>query len=674
MGTDLSSSTRSISDAADPLALADVVPRLLGLEDESARRCLMARCVALFPADALFPILKDESERHQHVDPRASLRLAAALVLVGEATGRPDGRGLGLLAQGDALRCLGRYEDSVATLDEAGAVFLAHGNEVGWARTRIGWLFSSHCLGHGEEAIAAVAPARDILVAHRQWLRAAGLDLNAARVCQELGQYERAGGLNDRAQQMYESLGQAAEAQVAWTKTNKGILLTLLGDFRAALRLHGEARELYVRRGDAINVLKQDHNIAYVYASQGHYTRALRHYVAVLAAHERAGLEANAAWVALNMVECYLRLNRDAEALEMAEEATERFERCGTPTEAAKARFYVALALAQLDEAARAFSTAGLGAQLALATLQRAALRLDDGDWSAALREGGQARALFAAQGLTIRQAQADLVRAWGAFGLGDLDAARELASDGLAIACEREAPWLEYEGRYVLGRVAQARGDLGAALDHYERAIVDIERMQHSLAVELRDTFLSDKVQVYEDAVVVGLQLAKPELAFAFLERAKSRALVDFLSGNREVRPRVWGGEDAQRLDELAQLREEHTWFYAQLYGYGLTRRDAVGASVNDDERLRAAIRDRERRIARLVERLTLDRDEGLTSSAPTDFAGLSPSAYLDEDTLLLEYQLRADGGAVFVVTHDGLTAVPLAASSDEVRRLLSQ
>ena len=50
--------------------------------------------------------------------------------------------------------------------------------------------------------------ARDILVRHGEWLRAAGLDLNTAVVYLELGQLStRPCALYDRAQRAYESLG-----------------------------------------------------------------------------------------------------------------------------------------------------------------------------------------------------------------------------------------------------------------------------------------------------------------------------------------------------------------------------------------------------------------------------------------------------------------------------------
>ena len=119
METTSSSSRVCVSDADDALDLDGVVRHLLELDDEPARRRFVERCLALFPADELLPFLKDESERYQNVDPYSSLRLAETLVGAGDVAGRPDHRALVLMAKGDALRCLGRYGESVATLDKA---------------------------------------------------------------------------------------------------------------------------------------------------------------------------------------------------------------------------------------------------------------------------------------------------------------------------------------------------------------------------------------------------------------------------------------------------------------------------------------------------------------------------------------------------------------------------
>jgi CHAT domain-containing protein len=680
--------------AGSPAAADDlnaIVRQLAQMADETARRDLLRSSLDACDVEALLTHLKAEAERTATVDPHTSLRLAESLIAGAELARRPGHRALGVMAKGDALRYLGRYPESLEHFEAAARSFQDEGDEVGWARTRIGWLVTLNLLGRAEEAFPSVERAREILVAHKQWLRVGALDGNTAWVNVALGRFDQAMHIFDRAQHMFETLGDSMDVPVAYIKANKAITLRFLGDFRTALALHEEARQTWVRRGETRAVHQQDHNIACVYAGQGHYTRALRLLSDVLAARERAGLEANAGQAALDMIECYLSLNRNAEAFDLAEETVARFTRCGTPTEAAKARFLGSLALARLGdtdaalaalaEAALTFAGAGLDTYVGIAKLQRAALHLAAGRSSEALATAEQAHATFAARRLVARQAQAQIVQARAALALGRLDAAASLAHSALATSREREVSWLVHESHHVLAGVARAHGDLPTALTECGRAIGSIEQTQSQLANQLRSNFLEDKLQVYGDAIDCALGLGDVGAAFAYLERAKSRALVDYLRANLEVRIRARDAVDRDLADELARLREEHNWFYNRLYGYGLADRPGEVHPEREGEVLAAAIRDRERRIGRIIERLALRRDEapdashaaGAVPAVPSDGQAIELPA-VQPDTVLLEYFIRDENGVVFVASAEGLEVVRLAVRPRDVRRLLYQ
>ena len=184
----------------DPHSPETWVRTFLDAQEEARRALLLA--LHTFPeseVESHLTALKEESLRFLYVDPHKAEVLADALIAAAGAVGRRDHHALGLMAKGDALRAVGHYAESLTLLDEAAASFLAQQNELGWARTRIGWLISAHRLGHGEEALAVVDRARDVLVRHQEWLRAGGLDLNTAVVCKDLGLYERSLELYERA-------------------------------------------------------------------------------------------------------------------------------------------------------------------------------------------------------------------------------------------------------------------------------------------------------------------------------------------------------------------------------------------------------------------------------------------------------------------------------------------
>jgi CHAT domain-containing protein len=662
------------TEAAD-----DFLTRLRQLEDDAGRRPLLLDALARQEPDALVAALKAEAERLWYVDPHASLRVADAIVLAADLAGCPQHTALGLMAGGDALRYLGRYPESLARLDEAGERYLSLGDEVGWARTRIGWVVSSHRLGRGLEVFETAGRARDIFVRRGERLRAGGLTLNTAVVSCELGRYEQALRLYDEAEALYASLGPAAEVRAAWARANKAIILSLLGDFRAALDLHQRARDVFAQHGETLGVLHQDQNIAYVHAGLGDYTRALRLLTEAFATADRAGLDEDAIAIALNLVECYQSLNRQAEALDLARETIERAERCGTPTEAAKARIVcseslarlgdVEAALALLEEAVTTFASAGLTYEIGMVALQRARLHLANADWAAAGREADAAHSVFAERGLVVRQAQADLIRARAVLGLGDPGRAVQLALGALAVTRERETAWLAHQGHHILARAAEAAGDVEGSLAAYRDAIASIEQVQSRVAGELRTNFLDDKLAVYHDAIALCLRLDRPALAFEYLERAKSRALVDYLAANPEVRLRARGAGDQALVDDLTRLRREHNWYCGRLYGHGMDA--AANASPVEAGVLAGAIRDREKRIARLQERLALRSHDLAGIVAPLTPEALRPPD-LGARTLLLEYYFREDGGAVFVRTAGDLRVVPLETDPRTVHGLL--
>ena len=162
-------------------------------------------------------------------------------------------------------------------------------------------------------------------------------------------------------------------------------------------------------------------------------------------------------------------------------------------------------------------------------------------------------------------------------------------------------------------------------------------------MAVELRGYFLEDKLQVYHDAIGCSLQLGRPDLAFGYLESGKSRALVDYLVSNPGVQAKADDPDDRMLAEELSRLRAEHGWLYDRLHGDSLTRRPDE-ASDDDEaavEATQAALRQRERQIARLLERRSLRRSAGQEALASLASAPRATPPPLDDRSALLEFLL---------------------------------
>lgn len=672
--------------------------------DSSKRRDVVSRALEECPgADArgeFLTALKNRSERFLSLEPRTSLVLAEALIDAVHLTGDLPHLAYGYLAEADARRFLGDLPRAYALYERAGETFMAMGNEVGWARSRIGWLSAAHGLGRGEPALGAVERARDVLVRHQEWLRAGALSLNAGALCFELGQLDRAAEHYSRAISFYERAATdpdsrgSAEVRIAKAKTNRAMILARQGEFHAATALHDEASAIFQRHGETIPAVLSDRYVADILADQGRYTGALGRYQAALDALEEVALEVDAAQVLLSAAECHLGLNRPASALDLVQRALDRLEERGATTEAARARYHRAIVRAQLNqieaafadlaEVAVIFDRAGLAADVAVARLQRARLYLEEERWPDAAAEAAGARAIFHDRGMAVREAQCSLVQAEAAWRLDQVALAARHAEAVLAAAQRSELSSFSHGARLILARIARRQGDLVDALASYEAAMTDLDRVQGFLATELRAEFLADKLPVYEEAIDLCLSLGQNRRAFIDLERAKSRALVDYLLGHPDIQARAPDAATHALLDQIETARAEHHALYRRLQGDHLAaraapevtdpgRRAVESAGPDEVEHLRHLIQQREASIGELLDRLSLAHPNGFERPAPPPDDLLAPPRQ-DDDAALIEYFVRPDGAVAFVVTAEDLDVVRLPARTGDIARYLSR
>src|SRR5215217_7599313 len=120
----------------------------------------LAQSLSADAAAELVEHLKAEADRHWTINANRSLELADLILRIGQARGDICQMALGTMARGDALKLLGRTETAWETLDHAGRLFQQCGDEIGWARTRIGRLLICVDLNQVEAALEDAALAR----------------------------------------------------------------------------------------------------------------------------------------------------------------------------------------------------------------------------------------------------------------------------------------------------------------------------------------------------------------------------------------------------------------------------------------------------------------------------------------------------------------------------------
>jgi CHAT domain-containing protein len=361
-------------------------------------------------------------------------------------------------------------------------------------------------------------------------------------------------------------------------------------------------------------------------------------------------------------VDCLIRLNRAAEAADLAALVGDEFESAGANVEAATTRALRGLALArdgrgeaalaELERAEVLFGTSGWEAGLATVRLGRAVVLGETGHWPEALTEASAVRDELWRRGSIRLTVEADLVQARALRELQQPDAASGAAHRALELVRERSLPWLSYHAWRLLGELALDAGEADEALAAFLEAIANLEHVQGRILTEYRASFLADKVDTYEAAVSLMLDRGEIDRAFDLVERAKSRALVDAIAGGLDIRVRARNAEQSRLIDEYTQLRREH---------------DALLERPDSN----AELRDFERRINALLEELRLAGADDLERLSLLETRVYSPQEQLDRATAIVEYYFVGSDLVVFVMDQQQLRAKRFEGAVPRLSRL---
>ena len=663
--------------------------------DEGAGYAVLQKQLPSLDGDAqqqLIESIKREADKRWTDEAHVGYQLAGHLLSIGDLTGSHYAHALGLMTRGDALRRLERNHEAIKYLDAAGKEFLSVGDEVGWARTRIGRISACLQLNLTSEALRDAAAAREVFVRYNKLLRAGQIDVNAAIIHFELGQYEQALRLYDRAIETYLLQSEGVDLHIARARGNKAIALAALGRFREAIALHEQACTTFAAYDDQkISVAREELNIAEIYASQGHYSRALLLFNRSREYFSSHALELPAAEVAQQMCNCLLRLNRSREAYQLASELVAYFRRSQSyRSNMAQSLLYQAEAamlegdLRDADEKLREARTIledmGFMALASKVRLQQAELYFVSEQYVDSLREARYAADAFAEQEALPQLARAALLQARILANLGDTTSAQELCQQALDIAQGQGLLDLRYRCDYMLGQIAEHYQDTEAAASYYEQAIKGIEDVQTHLVLDERSSFLEDKGAVYQRAMILALSQQKKEQALIYVEKAKSRVLGDYLRNNIDIRLRAGDKASEAILEDLAHLREEQAWYssivYDAEYEANLSDTAVLRIRAMKPGQARQEMQRRERGIEHLLEQIQLRLAGDLVSRSRakwTDSIIISLWQKLERDTLMLEYYLTEQDLYIFQLTRAGVDTLVIPGVVPRLERLLS-
>jgi CHAT domain-containing protein len=165
-----------------------------------------------------------------------------------------------------------------------------------------------------------------------------------------------------------------------------------------------------------------------------------------------------------------------------------------------------------------------------------------------------------------------------------------------------------------------------------------------------------------------VNLQLDRHDSlsAFDYVERSKSRTLIDLLERNLET---VWdaGSEGSPRLQKIRKCREELNILYNRLNGEG-----AAARSIASDKNSRSEIASREHELMELLREVSSEKS-GWAALQTMELPHVEDvQKMLDPDELLLEYYTIGDRFQAFIIGRNQYQVVRDITTTGAIRSAL--
>ncbi|HJT57199.1 MAG TPA: CHAT domain-containing protein, partial [Ktedonobacteraceae bacterium] len=576
--------------------------------------------------------LEEEALNHLYA-PLTSLKLAELLMFLGEDTHNSISYALGLKARGDALVQIGHYKAAIKSLDEAGALFLQQRDEENWARSRISWIVACAWLGDIEEALREAEQARAVFshLDKPSWV--CTIDNNIAVIYGQAGRYQEAHTLYERMRATYLTLvGQDSTSvlhNAALVDLNQSINLAWLGDFEQAYFLQCRARDRLRELAETNLELIAEINIADFDYLQGYYGSALRRYYYVLdTLQASADVEPlKIAKLKLVIANCLIKLNRAQEARQLAGEAVTLCQQFDTSLNTVLALITYATALVgcgqggqaidRLTEAEGVALHGNFEHQIVAIRLQKAELLQERGEVVSAYEQAHLIRQTCINRGLIAYALRAELVMANARLVTTDecqspaIEEAAQLCEHIVQIAHEHNLQEAAYKSYHLLGRISLLRGQMQKASQYYQAAITEIEHILSDLVYDLSPAFLHTAWIVYADMIALCLQQNRGARAFRYLERGRSMALHQYLSGTRQhgspsAPPPARQMEFVRIQAELENWQERY-----RKYSTLLTHFDASVSTAINRETIQAEFERCESKVSELFERLSLYQEK---------------------------------------------------------------
>lgn len=638
-----------------PAVSPDLLNHLLRAADAAAQAALL-ESAGLFDAPGLAQLVAHAATAVSAQPDQARQLAAIAATLSGPAAALEVAPRAAYI-QAQTFAIAGDYAAAQILIETARAGYLALERPTDALRTQIGLM---NILGEQGQYPAALAAGQQILDAVAQnGLPAGDAALLAALAAQNMGvchrrmgQYDAALAACAAAERQYRQLEMLPA--VGQLRINRGLILVDAGRPREALPELETAVALFATTGQPRMQAKALNNLGLALQLLGQHSRSLDALEQARRLFETLPeTDGERHILLLDTADVYLSLNLYPEAVATYRQALPLLQAAGMAHDLARARWGLGAALAaqgRLDEAdemlqaaAALLAQAGNAPLQAGVLLEQAALQQARGQRGAALAHARHALDLVTGGVWPVQRVYAQLRLA--DLLLPDAPLAELILRDALRRAEPLALPHLRYRLQQRLGHVYLLQGRPAEALPLLETAVATIEQLRGQLNQEaLRTSFLRDKIAAYEDLVQLYLNQDDAQgvrLAFAVAEQAKSRALVDLLSGLAQTRLESGAAPDVAA--RLAQLQADLHALYNEAFNGG-----------SGGER-RTELADLTARVSRLENEISQLRLRAVAAAAGADPLAepLPPESIgrrMPDDVALIAYHIVGDEIMAFV------------------------
>src|SRR5437667_429428 len=640
---------------------------------DAARRGFFARHKTLIREEVVEQLAQLVIEKVR-VSTREALHLAEAAVLIAKKLKRKEFLALALRQKANALYSSGDNRAAIEYHEQAFRLYESEGHWKEAARTLSTSIQPMILLGEYDRAFQAAERAREIFTRLKDPWRLARLEINVGNIYHRQDRFEESIAHYERA---YSDLMPYKDAEgIAVVLSNMAVCLISLNDFQRALATYQGARSFCQQNNMPLLVAQADYNIAYLYYLRGEYSRAIEALYAARRACEATGAAYHFALSHLDLSDIYLDLNLSEEAREMAHEGFLRFEKLGMGYEAAKTLANEATAYGQQGKTVQALERFAKAREIFereknlvwpwLIDLYQGLLLFHEGRHFEARRLCAGAAAFFDTSLLHGKAALAHLLLARIALQVGDLAEAQKETQSALARLSHLQAPVLAYQAQFLLGQIAQGRGDRKTAFAAFQEARKTLETLRsHLRGDELKISFVKNRLQVYEALLALYLSAPDGEIspteAFGWMEAAKSRSMSELIFQSGQSLPMGDSGQ-SELVRRIRDLREELNWYYHRIELEQL-RPEEMSRDRLDE--LQRKARERENELLRTLRELPAHERENVSLEEPSQFSVANLQAAIPTDTALIEYYSAGDRVVTAVLTRSAVAIHPVTVLS---------